>query len=80
LSISIRMKTGINETISLIPQPIAFLKTKNLQWELNNEALELGVREGARNRAISDEIEIKIISGEILLFVNARLPFAPLFE
>jgi len=74
-SITINVKIG--EIISIIPQSTALLKTKNLNWELNNELLELGVREGARNQAIDSQIDIDILSGSILLFIDEHLPFAP---
>ncbi|MFN3306463.1 MAG: hypothetical protein ACK42Z_04675, partial [Candidatus Kapaibacteriota bacterium] len=63
------------EMISIIPQPRAILRTSNLQWSLNNEVLEIGVREGARNIATDTKIIIEILEGSILLFFNARLPF-----
>ena len=63
-----------DEMISLIPQPSAIVTTKGLKWELENEALELGYREGARNTASNDRIEIEIHSGSILLFIDSRLP------
>jgi hypothetical protein len=46
-------------------------------WELNNEILELGVREGARNIAIKQDISLIISEGELLLFLDDRLPNAP---
>ncbi|MCX7735879.1 MAG: thiamine diphosphokinase [Candidatus Kapabacteria bacterium] len=69
----------MNEMISLIPQPEVTLTTQNLKWNLKNEKLELGVREGARNVAISDNIKLEIHSGELLLFIDSRLPYAPEF-
>lgn len=67
----------INETISLVPQPKVKLSTRGLQWELANEILELGVREGIRNVALQDYIQINIIEGELLLFIDARIPYCP---
>ena len=67
-----------NEMISLIPQPLANLTTRGLQWELKNEPLELGVREGARNRSVNEEgIHIEMHSGSLLFFCDARLPVSP---
>ncbi|MES2765198.1 MAG: thiamine diphosphokinase [Bacteroidota bacterium] len=68
-----------NEIISLIPQPRVEITTENLEWPLVKETLELGMREGARNRALGEKVVLKIHSGEILLFINPRLPFAPEF-
>jgi len=74
---NIRISTEINEIISLIPNSYAKLKTENLVWELDEEYLELGKREGARNKSNGGSVGIKIIEGSILLFINDRLPFAP---
>ncbi len=74
---SFKMHCKKNEIISIVPQPFALLETNGLKWELNNEILELGYREGIRNIAKQEIIEIKINKGEILLFIDARLPFAP---
>jgi thiamine pyrophosphokinase len=76
---SVEFNVFKNEIISLIPQPKAELTTEGLEWPLLKESLELGQREGARNRAISEKVVVKIHSGELLLFINARLPFAPEF-
>jgi thiamine pyrophosphokinase len=67
----IKLQTKKDENISLIPLPEVRLNTKNLMWELNDEILELGVREGARNRATASFIEIKITGGCLLLFFDA---------
>jgi thiamine pyrophosphokinase len=77
-SFSIELKKG--EMISLIPQPKAVLTTKGLAWELDNEILELGEREGARNIASQGTIEIKIYDGSLLIFVDERIPFSPSFK
>ncbi len=70
-------KCKIYETISLVPQPKAVVSTEGLQWELTNETLELGVREGIRNIALKNSIKINIIEGELLLFIDARIPYCP---
>lgn len=72
------LETRANEIISLIPQPKVKLKTENLHWNLNNEILELGSREGARNKALRNEVKIEILDGEILLFSDSRLPKRPI--
>ena len=72
---SISLDTSKGEMISIIPQPRALLRTNKLQWSLNNDVLEIGVREGARNIAMDTKISIEILEGSILLFLNARLPF-----
>ena len=74
-SASINVAKG--DMISLIPQPSAILTTQGLEWNLEEEELMLGYREGARNRAVQDHIAIKIHSGSILLFLKADLPYMP---
>lgn len=68
-----------DELLSLIPQPHAHLTTEGLQWPLSNEALSLGGREGARNRAAAELVQITVHDGSLLFFCDARLPFAPEF-
>ncbi len=75
---SFRLKTNESEIISLVPQPRAIITTHGLHWPLSSEKLELGIREGARNRAIEDIIAITIHSGSIILFIESRLPHAPM--
>ena len=67
--------TQRDEIVSLIPMPRVCLTTTNLRWELNHEILELGMREGARNQATEDSVNIIIHEGYLLLFVDAKLPF-----
>lgn len=74
---SIRFETQPDEIISLIPFPTANIKTTNLKWELNNEFLTLGVRDGARNRATGEYVEIKINSGDLFIFFDPKLPYSP---
>jgi thiamine pyrophosphokinase len=77
---SIRFNADENEIISIIPQTRTRIITKNLKWALNNEILEFGIREGAGNVAIEQDIQIELIEGEYLLFINSRLPHAPIFN
>lgn len=72
-----RIPARPDEIVSIIPQTRAKVTTRNLQWELNGEILELGVREGARNRALGESFEICAEGGEVLVFVDSRIPFAP---
>lgn len=74
---SIIVKASEGEMISLIPQPRVYLTTDGLEWNLHNEELCLGKREGARNRATKEQVKIKIHSGAMLLFQDARLPYIP---
>jgi thiamine pyrophosphokinase len=77
ISTSFRYSPRPDELLSLIPQPLAHLTTSGLVWDLANEPLELGTREGGRNRASGSEISIELHSGSLLFFCDARLPLAP---
>jgi thiamine pyrophosphokinase len=68
------------DLISLIPQPRATLSTAGLQWNLTHEVLEMGKREGARNRAEGTQVMIKVHDGAILLFLPSRIPLMPIIE
>ncbi|MCB0701194.1 MAG: thiamine diphosphokinase [Candidatus Kapaibacterium sp.] len=67
-----------NEIVSLVPYPKVKLTTKNLKWELNQEYLELGSREGARNITISKNFSLDIHSGKCFVFIDSRLPHCPM--
>lgn len=72
---SIKIETNPNEIVSIIPQPKAMLSSKGLKWELDNYTLSIGGNEGARNVAIGNEIELDIHFGEIILFIDSKLPY-----
>ena len=67
------------EVVSLIPFPDTHLTTYGLQWNLNEEVLELGVREGARNRVVEPSISLILKRGRLLFFCDSRFPSIPLF-
>ena len=68
------LDTYEGEMLSLIPQPEARVILKNFQWNLNEEVLKLGEREGARNISTHNKVYIKLIEGELLIFTEARIP------
>lgn len=63
-----------NEIVSLIPKGYAEITTTGLKWNLIDESLALGVREGARNLALADEITVDISNGELFVFLKSRFP------
>lgn len=63
----------VGETISIIPQPRVRLTTDGLHWPLTDEVLELGTREGARNRATHPNVTITVHDGSALVFVDSRI-------
>ncbi len=76
---SVAYESTPGELISLIPQPHARLTTSGLVWPLANEELMLGTREGARNRANAERVEITLHEGALFFFCDAALPLAPEF-
>ncbi|MBK9248372.1 MAG: thiamine diphosphokinase [Ignavibacteria bacterium] len=76
---SIVFSSNSLEIISLIPQTSVRVTTQGLQWELSNEWLSLGTREGARNRAIAEDISIEIHEGSLLFICDERFPQRPVF-
>jgi len=71
---SIEIKLKRDEIISIIPNPICNLKTEGLYWELQNETLAIGKREGARNKCKSELIKLTLNSGAYFLFIESRFP------
>lgn len=69
-----KIETYPNEIISLIPKGFAKISTKGLKWNLIDELLALGIREGARNNALQNEITIELIEGELFVFLDSRFP------
>ena len=63
-----------DERISLIPLPYARLRTNGLVWDLADEELEIGRRDGASNRATGTSIRIVVRSGLVVLFHYPALP------
>lgn len=77
VSTSVELPVQPNDTISLIPQPRARLSTQGLYWALDDEELQFGTREGARNRATGSQVQLHIHSGSVLVFFTAVPPLIP---
>jgi len=61
-------------TISLLPLSVCTgITTQGLQWNLHDEALQLGVRESTSNRAIAQKVHIQVHKGDLILFI-LRIP------
>ena len=57
-------------TISLLPLTrCSGIVTRGLKWNLNDESLELGVRESTRNVIVSSPAHIKIRQGTMIAYV-----------
>ena len=65
--ISLTARKG--QKLSLIPlQRCTGITTSNLRYELKNAVLELGVREGVSNEAVSGRVSISVRTGTLLLY------------
>jgi thiamine pyrophosphokinase len=62
------MLTESGDRVSLVPLPTATITTHGLRWELSNEELSMGIREGASNQAISDFVYVVVHSGVVAIF------------
>ncbi len=67
---SIELNLPIGTTISLLPlSKCSGILTRGLKWNLKNESLELGVREGTSNVIVSSPLKIRIRKGSLIVFV-----------
>jgi thiamine pyrophosphokinase len=59
-------------SVSLFPLSgkVEGITTKGLLYQLNNETLQNGVRDGSSNRTVKKELEIEFKKGDLLLFIN----------
>ena len=72
--VHLEMREG--EKISLIPlDRCTGITTTNLKYALTNDTLELGVREGISNEAISQQVSILVETGTLLLYRFHGLPW-----
>ncbi len=73
----IEFTATVGEKISLIPlERCKGVTTHNLKYRLQNESLELGIREGISNEATGRKVTISVKRGTLLLYrfrgVSAR--------
>jgi thiamine pyrophosphokinase len=60
----------VGTTVSLIPvSHCEGIVTKGLRWNLNFEALELGVRDGTSNVTVESPVHISVAKGNLILFL-----------
>lgn len=64
----------IGTSVSLFPLSgrVDGITTKGLQYPLNDEFLENGVRDGTSNRTVEKKVEIESKKGDLLLFINHK--------
>ena len=60
----------VGTSISLLPlSRCSAIVTTGLKWNLNNESLQLGIRESMSNIVVSSHVNIKVRSGDLIAFV-----------
>jgi len=65
----ISIETDIGQTISLIAVgPVTGIKTTGLRWNLDNETLAPGARDGISNEAAAKEVTISIGAGSLVIY------------
>lgn len=70
---SIKISNIVGRNISLVPLPIANgIITEGLLYPLNNETLTFGERIGTRNKAIGNEVQISVNSGDLLIYISHK--------
>lgn len=68
---SMVIKNIKGKMVSLYPFPFAKqITTSGLNWNLNNDNLEITNKIGTRNFAIDDEISIQYTEGDLLIFIS----------
>jgi thiamine pyrophosphokinase len=67
---ALKISLPLGTCISLVPlSRCSGIVTRGLKWILNNETLQLGVRESTSNVVTSSRVHIKVRSGDLLAFV-----------
>ena len=68
----IRFRADIGQKISLCPLDGAVegIETLGLKWPLRTESLISGVRDGISNEVVANPVEIRVVSGDLLLCVQ----------
>ncbi len=64
------LSAAVGTNISLLPlSRCSGIVTSGLKWDLKNEALQLGVRESTSNVAVSSQVNIKVRSGDLIIYI-----------
>ena len=66
-------KNGDNVSLMAFPKAEG-ITTHGLQYPLKNEQLEIGLREGALNKAVNNKVRIEFKKGDLLIFKKNRQP------
>jgi thiamine pyrophosphokinase len=67
---TLKITLPVGTSISLLPlSRCNAIVTTGLKWNLNNETLQLGIRESTSNIVASSHVNIKVRSGHLIAFV-----------
>jgi thiamine pyrophosphokinase len=71
----IELLTTPGQTISLLPLgTVESIATTGLKWNLSNETLGLGKRDGTSNVATGDSVTITVGAGDLVAYIHHRAP------
>lgn len=67
-------QVGTGRTLSLIPfgGPVTGIRTDGLRYPLDNETLQVGIRDGSSNESIQDTVSIEHDTGDLYLYLTRR--------
>lgn len=73
-------RLGIGRTVSLIPfgGPVTGIRTEGLRYPLDNETLQVGIRDGSSNETTRDTVRIEYDTGDLYLYLARRNQTEPL--
>ena len=82
LSQSIRLSTAEGQRVSILPVfGPAFVKTRGLRYPLNDEKLQMGIRDGVSNSAMGSVAQISVRENPVLVVIErqslSQFNFAP---
>jgi thiamine pyrophosphokinase len=67
---TLRLTLPLGTNISLLPlSQCNHIVTTGLKWNLNNESLQLGIREGTSNVVVSSHVTLKVQSGSLIAYI-----------
>lgn len=69
---AVNFTVPVGSRVSLLPTPRARLRTSGLRWELDDEVLEFGAREGASNETVAPDVQIDVLDGSLFLYVEVE--------
>ncbi|MDR0632053.1 MAG: thiamine diphosphokinase [Holosporaceae bacterium] len=67
------LEVPMNTKISIFGMPQCIVKSKGLRWELDGNELSISGKSSCSNRAVSEQVNLKISSGRAIVFVYTKV-------